>query len=276
MPICRTVSEVIHEKLKEEIFGKIAKNLKWIKVIHNLAMNAIQNGRSPETDVYGILFERISSAEESFSTAFVPILTYFYSHKYEVSEIFGKYVTKSYELARFTKTTALVTEEFWQETLPDEAVNAYADSEKRIVEILVPRTDDESSDMSILARYMYVAARNLTANVEQLAVVFKDDPDVTSFVGLLRPRIVQIEDGSLTLYKSLVKSGAGTTSAAFDPPRTKSCEAATVGEKEETTLNSLISLKNGKSPKLATKRKWVWDGRVRLTQQPEVVVCGKN
>jgi hypothetical protein len=241
-----TVGEVIHEKLKEEIFGKIAKNLKWLEVLHRLSSSALQSSGESE-EILGLLLERILSAEKSFATAFVPILTYFYSHKYEVSEIFGKYVAASYDLARVMNTTALVTEEFWQETLPDEAARDYVDSEKRIAEILVPKKDEKPNDLSIISRYMYVSARNLTANVEQLATVFKDDPDVTSFVSLLQPRIIQIEDGSLTLFKYLNKRDRA------------------VGEESKI---SLIALKTGE----ASRKKWAWEGRINLTQP---VVLGR-
>jgi hypothetical protein len=254
------LSTVVHEKLQEEIFGRIAKNLKWMEVLHAVAIEALKakdKEQRNETDhICELLLERIHSAQRSVSVAFVPILTSLYPHKYEIGEVFEKYVNAQYELAKGNGSIALLTEELWQETLPDDGLGEYVDSEKRIVEILIPRKDETTNDFSFLARHEYVAARNLCANVEELGNAFKDDSYIASFVGLLSNRILQIEDASSSLHKLLIK--------------TQEPKSVAPVVKSERKLDVLLALKTGKAPERAGDKKFVWGAKVILSQ-PKVI-----
>ncbi|MDG6904903.1 MAG: hypothetical protein JRN20_03860 [Nitrososphaerota archaeon] len=264
------VSSIVHEKLQEEIFGRIAKNLKWIEILQRVALDALKlkgkGNRLQTDDVCELLLERIRYAEQSVSVAFVPILTSLYPHKYEISEIFSKYVAASYELAKGTGATALVTEELWEETLPDDGLGEYADSEKRVVEILIPKKDETTQDFSFLARHAYVAARNLCANVEELGTQFKEESYVASFVGLLSNRILQIEDAASSLYKLLIKS-PDTKEATL----TQKSERKERSERRERSIDTLLALKTGKAPERVSEKKFTWSSKVMLTA-PEVSV----
>lgn len=254
------VNSLVREKLQEEIFGRIAKNLKWVETLVDLSLKSWprksrRKGLELE-DICQLLLEKIHSGENSIAIAFTPILTSLYPHKYEISELFGKYVTNSYEIAKTKQTTALVTEEFWHETYPDDGLGEYSYSERRIVEILIPKKDETPTDFVVLARHAYVAGRNLCANMEELGLQFKDEPYVASFVALLTKRILQIEDALSTLHKLIIKGICGPVEER---------------EHKEKAMDNLLTLKTGRPRERADEKKFAWGAKI-LLGTPEVVL----
>jgi hypothetical protein len=248
--------------MQEEIFGRITKNLKWLEILLGFALEALKRKekekRQDTDDVCELLLERIRSAERSVSVAFVPILTSLYPHKYEIGEMFSKYASASYEIAKGTGNLALVTEELWQETLPDYGLCEYSDSERRITEIVIPRKDETCCDSSFLARHAYVAGRNLCTNIEQLGSTFNEQSYVASFVLLLSNRILQMEDALLSLHKLLIKTPETKQSAPIEKP-----------ERKARSMDVLLALKTGRA--LPPEKKFSWDGKIFLSH-PEVTV----
>ena len=102
--------------------------------------------RKSEYSEIAFLLERIHTAEQCFSTIFTPVLTGLYPQKFELTELYGKYIVACYDLAKFTHTTQLVTEELWEETLPEGSVeNDYIASDRRIIEGLTPSSNSSSN-----------------------------------------------------------------------------------------------------------------------------------
>lgn len=254
------MNSIVREKLQEQIFGRIAKNLKWLEILLDMALKAVglKEYKDENDHICQLLLEKIHSGEYSISIAFIPILSSVYPHRYEVGELFGKYAAASYEIAKTAGSTASVTEEFWQETYPDDGLGQYSYSENRIVEILVPKNEETTEDFTFLARHAYVGARNLCANLEQLGLTFKDEPYVASFVGLLATRISQIEESLSSLRRLLIKGSEPTTTEE-------------IPERKARTMENLVALKTGKPIVRSSEKKFVWDAKVVLSN-PEVFV----
>jgi hypothetical protein len=269
--------KLIREKLDEEIFGRVGKNLKWVEVLHDIARRSLDENpalRSKEqehNDAYrrefAFLLERIISAEHCFSVVFTPILIGLYPHKFELTELYGKYVVTSYDLAKISGTTHLVTEQLWEETLPEVTEHGDSvDSGKRVIETLSSQkeTDDEFL-MSV--RHLHLAITNFCTNIDQLKERFKEDSEIKELIGLLRPRIEQIEDASSILYSYTREKVARHTTKGQEKIR-QDDEEDPVNDIPDIQTDSKISVPMpGLPSRTRTTRpakKWKWEGRVYL------------
>jgi hypothetical protein len=289
---------IIHEKLNEEIFGRIAKNLKWVRVMHGMALRSLSTsrGRRGRTDTkiksdYSemvFLLERIHTAEQCFSTTFTPVLNGLYPEKYESTELYGKYIIALYELAKYTRSIQMVTEELWEETLPEgNAENDYIASGKRVIEGLSPASSDgddaEKCNDEFLSyvRNLHLAVTNLSANFDQLKGRFQDNREIGHLCSFLKPRIGQIENASTMLYrfaKSTVRAdkqkgdtnSIDVTKDRTDLPKEQTPQRPSLSRQlhnldaNESHLNHQRVVPESIGARTKKAKKWTWNGQVEL------------
>jgi hypothetical protein len=269
--------KLIREKLDEEIFGRVGKNVKWVEVLHDIARRsleenaALRNKDQEHNDAYkrefAFLLERIRSAEHCFSVVFTPILIGLYPHKYELTELYGKYIVASYDLAKLSGTSQLVTEQLWEETLPEGTDQGDSvDSGKRVIETL--SSQSESDDEFLMSvRHLHLAITNFCTNVDQLKERFKEDSEIKELIGLLRPRIEQIEDASSILY-SYAREKVGKRASkgqerirGHEDLESKDDSSPVIAD--SNAPSSMPGLPS-KTRTARTTKKWKWEGRVYL------------
>jgi hypothetical protein len=268
------VDSTVHEKLEEEQFIRISKNMTWLRVLVDLSLRAFEAGnhgcsdeRKAEAKFH---LTRIESAEQCFTRVLSPIVNSLYPHAYEMMEIFGKYVSVSYELAKITGTTALLTEELWEETVAED-INADSNgvsTETRLSQLLGSGNDNdineeariEPSEFFVIAKHLYVAARNLTANLEQLKDQFKSDGVIIQLSNLLRPRIVQIEVASSCLYRL-------SEATTLDRGISSMNSSASVKLEGEAQSSPAMKGASGRVPGFVKNKrvesKWNWEGNLK-------------
>jgi len=288
---------IIHERLDEEIFGRIAKNLKWVRVLHGMALRSLSTtrghrgrGESKTKSDYAemaFLLERIHTAEQCFSTMFTPVLTGLYPQKYESTELYGKYIIALYELAKYTRSIEMVTEELWEETLPEgSAENDYIASGKRVIQGLTPSASDgdeigrSNDEFSMWFRNLHLAVTNLSANFDQLKGRFHENREIEHLFSFLKPRIGQIENASMMLYKLAKNSDSPATKQKADKSSAPVAGDRTGQEKvlhrsslarqlhnldaQESQLNHQRVLPESIGTKTKKAKKWTWNGQVEL------------
>jgi hypothetical protein len=271
--------KLIRQKLDEEVFTRVTKNLKWVEVLHSIAKRALEASLELPSDEsthseahrreFAFLLERMKSAERCFSEVFTPILIGLYPHKFESTELFGKYIVASYELAKLRGTTQIVTEQLWEETLPQGTIEGDSvDSGKRVIEALSSASDQGDDEFLISIRHLHLAVTNFCSNVEQLKEQFRDDAEVKQLIGLLRPRIEQIEDTSSILY-SYAKEKI-STSTKNENTRHRFTEKAPSASIPAAPQISSLTTSNlpglpSKTKVAKTPKKWKWEGRVFLS-----------
>jgi hypothetical protein len=288
---------IIHEKLDEEIFGRIAKNLKWVRVLHGMALRSLSStrgrrgrGDSKSKSDYAemaFLLERIHTAEQCFSSMFTPVLTGLYPEKYESTELYGKYIIALYELAKYTRSIEMVTEELWEETLPEgSAENDYIASGKRVIQGLTASSSDgdeterNNDEFSIWFRNLHLAVTNLSANFDQLKGRFQENREIEHLFSFLRPRIGQIENASMILYKlaknsdvSAVRQNTNKSNAPITGDRigqervlqrpSFSRQLHNLDAQESQLTHQRVAPESiGTRTKKA--KKWTWNGQVEL------------
>jgi hypothetical protein len=288
---------LIRQKLDEEIFGRIAKNLKWVRVLHGMALRSLGEGRfrraklknKADQNEMTFLLDRIHTAEQCFSSMFTPVLNGLYPEKYESTELYGKYIIALYELAKYTRSIQMVTEELWEETLPEgSAENDYVASEKRVIQSLSLTDIDDpeilDDDFLTYVRNLHLAVTNLSSNFDQLRNRFQDNREVEQLCQFLKPRIGQIDNASMLLYKH----AKGTTISSSekqkekeDDVRTNAGQLAVIpverdshrpslsrqlhnSDVSESQLNHKRVLPDSVAPKAKKPKKWSWNGQVEL------------
>jgi hypothetical protein len=268
-------NKLVREKLDEEVFGRVAKNLKWLEVLHGVARRTLEhdlilpNDVSPHSDAhrreFSFLLERVRSAERCFSDVFTPILTGLYPHKFELTELYGKYIVASYDLAKLCGTSELVTEQLWEETLPEGTVQGDSvDSGKRVIESL--SSENEENDQFLKSvRHLHLAVTNFCSNVEHLKNRFKEDQEIAQLMVILHPRIEQIEDASTILYayakeEIQKRDNHNGDTSSLGARYTRDRSAPKTDSPASTHLPGLPS----KSKSAKTTQKWKWEGRVYL------------
>jgi len=291
---------IIHEKLNEEIFGRIAKNLKWVRVMHGMALRSLSGSRGRrgradpkiKSDYSEMVFllERIHTAEQCFSTTFTPVLNGLYPEKYESTELYGKYIIALYELAKYTRSIQMVTEELWEETLPEgSAENDYIASGKRVIEGLTPSQADGddtercNDEFMAYVRNLHLAVTNLSANFDQLKGRFQDNREIGHLCSFLKPRIGQIENASMMLYRS-AKNTAGSNAdkqkedtngislgkdqTALGPERPVQRPSLSRQlhnlDANESHLNHQRVVPESIGVRTKKAKKWTWNGQVEL------------
>jgi len=311
---------IIHERLNEETFGRIAKNLKWVKVLHGMAVRSlndsqihrkrdivaesISSNRGSDESEIAFLLERIHTAEQCFSTVFTPVLMGLYSHKFELTELYGKYIVASYELAKYTNTTQMVTEELWEETLPEGNIESdYIASGKKIIKSLTSCTEEDrqqrgkrkkqqGNEFSMFIKDLRLAVMNLAANFDQLRGRFNENTEIEQLCSFLRPRIGQIDSATIMLQKLTRKRTPSRISNKIDksngnaaicdsvtpdlvPPQSSRESSFSLSRQlhtvdmEESQLNHQRVLPKStihQSASRKDKQKWAWEGQIQLSR----------
>jgi len=249
----------------------VAKNLKWVVVLHSVASRSLEENlklardRSGHGDIhrreFAFLLERMKSGVLCFSEVFTPILISLYPHKYELTELFRKYVVVSYKAARLTGTVQLVTEQLWEETLPHGTIEGDSvDSGKRVIEALSSE-DEQTTDKFLLSiKHLHLAVTNFCSNVEQLKEQFKDNAEVNQLMDLLRPRIEQIEDTSSILY-SYSKENVSASERNYgvrNPPREDAGVCNRSVSQPDSPISAIMPGLPSKS-KAKSRKKWTWE-----------------
>jgi len=235
------------------------------------------------------LLDRIHTAEQCFSSMFNPVLNGLYPEKYESTELYGKYIIALYELAKYTRSIQMVTEELWEETLPEgSAENDYVASEKRVIQSLsLSDVDDpeiRDDDFLTYVRNLHLAVTNLSSNFDQLRNRFQDKREVEQLCQFLKPRIGQIDNASMLLYKhakgattsSLEKQNEnvdemrinmdqlGVVPARRESSRPSLSRQLHNSDASESQLNHKRVLPDSAATKVKKPKKWSWNGQVEL------------